>query len=79
MKVELDIEDLKTTIDGLNNAFIALADIRNSMFFSCDVPEKWEFLKGDNLDNVTEKIDKRLNALKTLYNQLTKVENAGVV
>ena len=74
MKIELEIEDLKTTIDGLNNAYVALNDIRAGILFECEIPEKFSFLKSTSLDNPTEKIDPRLSAVRDLYNQLLKYE-----
>ena len=71
MKVELEIEDLKTTIDGLNNAYIVLNDIRTGILLGLEIPEKFNFLKGTAL---TEKIDPRLLAVRDLYNQLLKYE-----
>ena len=35
---------------------------------------KWEPLVGTEFDNLTEKIDIRLNALKKIYNQLCELE-----
>lgn len=74
MKVELEIEDLKTTIDGLNNAYVALNDIRTGIFLCCEIPEKFKFLESDNVDNLTEKIDPRLKAVRDIYDQLLKYE-----
>ena len=78
MKVELEIEDLTTLIDGLNNGIIALTDIRNGIFLfgglPSDMSSKWEPLVGTEFDNLTEKIDIRLNALKKIYNQLCELE-----
>ena len=74
MKVELEIEDLKTTIDGLNSAYIALNDIKTGILLGCEIPEKFSFLKGTALDDLTEKIDSRLLAVRDLYNQLVKYE-----
>ena len=74
MKIELEVEDLKNTIDGLNNAYIALWDIRNGIFLNCEIPEKFKFLEGTSIDDLTTKIDKRLSAVRDLYNQLLKYE-----
>ena len=71
MKIELEIEDLKTTIDGLNNAYIVLNDLRTGILLGLEIPEKFNFLKGTAL---TEKIDPRLLAVRDLYNQLLKYE-----
>jgi len=74
LKVELEIEDLKTTIDGLNNAYVALNDIRTGFLLGLETPEKFNFLKSTTLDGLTEKIDPRLSAVRDLYNQLVKYE-----
>ena len=58
MKVELEIEDLKTTIDSLNNAYIilatSLAEIKNQ--------------------ETEEQLKIKLSAIRDLYNQLLKYE-----
>ena len=74
MKIELEIEDLKTTIDGLNNAYVALNDIRSGILLGCEIPAKFKFLEGTSFDDLTEKIDPRLKAVRDLYNQLLKYE-----
>ena len=74
MKIELEVEDLKTTIDGLNNAYVALNDIRTGILLGLRIPEKFKFLEGTSIDDLTEKIDPRLLAVRDLYNQLLKYE-----
>lgn len=74
MKVELEIEDLKTALDGLNNAYVALNDIRAAILLGCSIPEKFNFLKGTSLDDLTEKIDPKLKAVRDIYDQLLKYE-----
>ena len=58
MKVELEVEDLNTTIDGLNNAYIilaaSLAEIENQ--------------------ETEEQLKLKLSAIRDLYNQLLKYE-----
>ena len=58
MKVELEVEDLKTTIDSLNNAYIilaaSLAEIENQ--------------------ETEEQLKLKLSAIRDLYNQLLKYE-----
>lgn len=58
MKVGLEIEDLKTTIDSLNNAYIMLAT-------SLTVIENQE---------AEERLKLKLSAIRDLYNQLLKYE-----
>ena len=78
MKVELEIDDLKSTIDGLNNAIIAYADIRNSIWLMGGIPSDinqiWGKLLGNSLETLTEKFDIRLTELKNIYNQLIEKE-----
>lgn len=78
MKVELEINDLKTTIDGLNNAIIAYSDVRNGIWLMGGMPSDinpiWEKLLGNSLETLTEKFDIRLAELKNIYNQLIEKE-----
>lgn len=73
MKIELEIDDLETTTNAVNNALVAYHDVRNSIFFCCDYDNKWDFLVGDSFDNLTDKIDERLKCLHTLYEQLLSI------
>lgn len=73
MKIELEIDDLETTTNALNNALVAYHDVRNSIFFCCDHDDKWDFLVGDSFDNLTDKFDERLKCLRTLYEQLLSI------
>lgn len=79
MKIELEIDDLKTTIDGLNNAIIAYNDfIRMPIFFNLEkdkLDPKWHPLVEEEKSlERTSKIDKRLKSLKSLYEQLVSLE-----
>lgn len=73
MKIELEIDDLETTTNALNNALVAYRDVRNGIFFCCDYDSKWDFLVGDSFDNLTSKIDERLKCLRTLYDQFINI------
>lgn len=68
MLYAIEIEDLKTAIDGLNNAIISYDYNYSAKCFGCDVyPE--------NLNKISEdKMLKRLNSLKDIYKQLLIIE-----
>ena len=78
MKVTIDTTDLKTLVDGLNNAILAYKDIRNAVYICGHVPndidKKWEPLVGDNFYSLTDELDRRLEALYEVYEQLVKYE-----
>ena len=70
MEIKIKVEDLKTLIDGLNNAIIAYNEIVNSIELYCDIPSKMLPLKKVPLENLR----KRQEALKTVYEQLIEIE-----
>ena len=78
MKIELEINNLKNLIDGLNNAIIAYADIRYAIWVmggpNDSINPKWNSIIGDNSNNLTEKFDIRLKELRNIYEQLLKIE-----
>jgi len=81
MNINLEINDLKTTIDGLNNAIIAYSDIRRAIWLMGGVPEgmnpKWNKVinkEANSFDDLVSKFDERIKALKEIYNQLIKME-----
>ena len=79
MKVELEIDDLKTTIDGLNNAIVAYNDfVRGPILFNTEKNElnpKWYgLIESGDFTERTAKIDKSLKNLKILYEQLVALE-----
>lgn len=71
MDIVVTIDDLKTTLDGLNNALIALKNVNDSIFLFCDIPSKLEPLR----DKPKEVLDARYSAVVRLYNQLLHVES----
>ena len=80
-EITIKVNDLKTLIDGLNNAYIALNDIRTGLFLfggklPLDINEKWRFLESSS-EHPTEKIDSKLIAIKNLYDQLINIEKEG--
>ena len=77
MKIELEYtpEELTQTINGLNNAIIALRDIYNAARWGCELPEKWErFFKDKPFKEIDAIVDIRSKALKDLYDKLLSYE-----
>ena len=70
MKFEVEIEDLKTTLDGLNNALLAYGDIIVSINWGAHVSDKWDFLKEYEEDELKS----RFTCAKNLYEQLLTCE-----
>jgi hypothetical protein len=78
MKIELEVENLKTLIDALNNAIISYNDIRTAVLLGCHVDIKWEPLIGNNFNTLTSKFDERLTILHDIYKQLVVKESEGL-
>ena len=80
MKIEIEVNDLKTFIDGFNNALIAYNDIQGYFLFGLEkqLNSKWQNFAKDKKNNQEcyDIINKRLNALKEVYNQLLEVEKS---
>lgn len=70
MKIEIEINDLKATLDGLNNALHAYNDIIFGITMGCEVPKKYDGLKKYTEDELKH----RLNCAKELYEQLSTYE-----
>lgn len=70
MKIELEIQDIKTFADGLNNAIVAYLDIINSIQLCCHIPEKMQGLQ--QLEEA--ELNKRFDCLKDVYNQVLVIE-----
>ena len=66
MKVTIEVEDLKTLIDGLNNAMVAYNEVVASIYLCCDIPSKMFPLKEIPFENLR----KRQMALKNVYEHL---------
>jgi hypothetical protein len=69
-KITLEVEDISTLLDGLNNAMIAYDDIIWAIYLCCKIPSKLEPLKSLPFEQLRE----RLKALKDVYEQLIKIE-----
>ena len=70
MKIEIEIKDLKSTLDGLNNALHAYNDLIFAITIGCEIPKKYDGLKKYNEDELTH----RFNCTKELYEQLVVYE-----
>jgi hypothetical protein len=70
MKIEIEVPDIKTAVDAINNAAIAYGDIVSSLILGCEVPQKFQPLA--KLDE--EELTKRFNCLKNIYKQLEEIE-----
>lgn len=76
MKIELEVSDISLATDAINNGLIALDDIRAEIFLMGYSKQHAKFnkLAGNNFDNPTETLDKRLDELKFIYDQLLDIE-----
>lgn len=72
MKIELEVNDLKTLIDGLNNAIIAYNEVVVAINLCCDVPSVFEPLKKIPFEILTD----RQKALRDIYLQLIQIEES---
>lgn len=70
MKIEIEVSDIKTAVDAVNNAAIAYGDVVSKIILCCDIPKSLEPLK--NLSE--EELTKRFNCLKQIYEQLEAIE-----
>lgn len=70
MKIEIEVPDIKTAADAINNAAILYGDVISCIHLGCSVPAKARPLK--NLTD--EELDKRFNCLKQIYQQLEAIE-----
>lgn len=70
MKIEIEIKDLKSTLDGLNNALHAYNDLIFAITIGCEIPKKYNGLKKLN----ENELNYRLNCTRELYEQLLTIE-----
>ena len=70
MKIEIEIPDIKTAADAINNAAILYGDVIWAISLGCSVPAKAEPFKKLS----DEELDKRFNCLKQIYQQLEAIE-----
>ena len=70
MKIEIEVLDIKTAVDAINNAAIAYGDVINKVMLCCDIPNRLEPLKNISEEELT----KRFNCLKQIYEQLEAIE-----
>lgn len=72
-KITIEIDDVSTLIDGLNNAIIAYNEVVGSIMLCCEVPLILSPLKQIPF----EKLRERQQCLNDLYKQLIKIEQKG--
>lgn len=70
MKVEIEIPNIKTAVDAINNAAITYGDIIYTMSLGCTIPKSLEPLTKISEEELT----KRFNCLKQIYKQLEEIE-----
>lgn len=70
MKIEIEISDIKTAVDAINNAAVAYGDIISTIMTGCAIPKTLEPLTKLS----DEELTKRFNCLKQIYRQLEEVE-----
>ena len=70
MKIEIEVEDLKTLIDGLNNAIISYNEVVMALYLCCEVPSRLAPLKTIPFEDLRE----RQKALGAIYEQLIQIE-----
>lgn len=70
MKITIEVNDITLLINALNNAMIAYNDVVMSIYFCCDISEKFMSLKEMPFENLRA----RQESLKNVYKQLEKIE-----
>lgn len=70
MKIEIEISDIKTAVDAINNAAVAYGDIIFTIMTGCAIPKALEPLTKISEEELT----KRFNCLKQIYGQLEEIE-----
>jgi hypothetical protein len=71
MKIEIEVPNIKTAADAINNAAIAYGDIVSALILGCDVPNKFKVLAKLSDDELME----RFYCIKSIYEQLEVMEN----
>lgn len=66
MQITLNVENLDTLVNGLNNAIISLGNVASALLLHCDVPKNLEPLRA----LPEEEIRKRFDAVLNIYKQL---------
>lgn len=73
MKVEIEVENIKTLVDALNNACIAYNDVVFALNMGCNLPIK----KLEPLSQLPyEEIKSRQECLMNVYHQLEEIERS---
>lgn len=72
--ITIQVEDKEKFISALNNAIVALNQVRVSLLFCCDVPDAFDkFLTkefGNDQDKKLKHITNKLEILHKVYKQL---------
>ena len=76
MKIELEYspEELTTTLDGLNNAIIAVRKVYLALRLGCRVPMEFAEMAEKDFKELDSLTDFRLKALYKLYQNLLNYE-----
>lgn len=75
MKITIEVPDIKTVADAINNAMVAYGDIVYSIILGCEIPNKFQPLA--KLDE--EELAKRFNCLRDIYKQIEEIEKSKEV
>lgn len=70
MKIVIEVPDIKTAVDAINNAAVAYGDIVWSAILGCEVPRKFQPLAQLGEEELT----RRLKCLTSIYKQLEEME-----
>ena len=75
-EIKLHIENKEELLDALNNAIVALNEVKNKFFLGAiNLNNQWEtWLQkhNNNIDECVELLTRRLEILNDVYNQLDK-------
>lgn len=67
MKIEIEIDNITTLLDGLNNAIIAYNNIYSCKYLGLNIPKAFEMVPE-------EKLKQRIDYLTEFYKELLKYE-----
>ena len=70
MKIEIEVPDIKTAVDAINNAVVTYGDIIYALTLGCEVPKKFQALSKLSDDELME----RFYCAKSIYEQLEIIE-----
>ena len=70
MKIEIEVPDIKTAADAVNNAMAVYGDIVSTIMIGCEIPHRFAPLAKLS----DEELTKRFNCLKSIYDQIEEIE-----